>query len=132
MKIFLLLVLVFSFATAFGQRTTVSSTTDTSEMLPVVLDYKTHGYVNGIRLDSIETQYAEFTWKGGDGVSFHYGQISPKRKDLFVKNERNVPLVFLNRDRVFLLNFFYYNGWELFNITNPQNDGRYMLKKISN
>lgn len=131
MKKFILIIFVFSFASAFGQRATVSSINDTSDVLPVVLEYKTHGYVNGIRLDSIDTQYAEFGWIGIGGVSFYYGQNFPNRKDLFVKNHRNVPFTFINRSRAFLLNFFYYNGWELANTTNPQSDGTFVLKRIN-
>jgi hypothetical protein len=132
MKNFTLLFLVFSFASAFGQETSVSLYTDTSGMLPAVFNYNTHGYINGIRLDSVNAQYAEFDWKGTDGVSFYYGQNYSKRKELFVKNNRNVPFIFPNRDRPFLLNFFYYNGWELANTTNPQIDGTFLLKKVRN
>lgn len=131
MKNFIIAVLVFSFASAFGQQTSVASTTDTSDILPVVLDYKTYGYANGIRLDSIKAQYAEFGWKGIDGISFYYGQNYSNGKDLFVKNNRNVPFTFINRSTAFLLNFFYYNGWELANITNPQSDGTFVLKRIN-
>lgn len=131
MKNFTLIFFAFSFVSAFGQETSVSLYADTSGMLPVVFDYKTHGYINGIRLDSVNAQYAEFGWKGIDGISFYYGQNYSKRKELFVSNKQNVPFIFLNRGRAFLLNFFYYNGWELANTSNPQSDGTFMLKKIN-
>ena len=69
MKSFLLTLLVFSFTAAFTQQTS-SLYTDTSGTLPVVYNYKTHGYIDGVRLDSIDTQYAEFDVIGVDGVSF--------------------------------------------------------------
>lgn len=130
MKNFLLIILVFSFTSAFTQQT-VSLYADTSGLLPAVFNYKTHGYVDGVRLDSVNAQYAEFGWKGTDGISFYYGQNYTKRKDLFVKNSLNAPFIFINRDRAFLLNFFYFNGWELANTTNPQVDGTFLLKKIN-
>ncbi|HWI92390.1 MAG TPA: hypothetical protein VNT20_14010 [Flavisolibacter sp.] len=130
MKNFILIFLVLSFTSAFTQQHS-SVYTDTSGMLPAVYNYKTHGYIDGIRLDSVNAQYAEFGWQGVDGVSFYYGQNPSKRKDLFVRNRQNIPLIFTNRDRAFLLNFFYYNGWELANITNPQSDGRFVLKRIN-
>lgn len=130
MKNFLLTLFVFSFTTAFTQQT-ASLYTDTSGTLPAVYNYKTHGYIDGVRLDSINAQYAEFAVIGVDGVSFYYGQNPSKRKDLFVRNKQNVPFIFINRGRTFLLNFFYYNGWELTNTTNPQADGSFLLKKIN-
>jgi hypothetical protein len=130
MKNFLLISLVLSFTSAFTQQNT-SLYADTSGRLPAVFNYKTHGYINGIRLDSINAQYGEFGWKGIDGISFYYGQNVARSKDLFVKNSQNVPFIFPNRDRAFLLNFFYYNGWELASTTNPQSDGRFVLKKIN-
>ena len=40
--------------------------------------------------------------------------------------------MFLDRSTAFLLNFFYYNGWELANSYNlSQNEVRIILEKIS-
>jgi hypothetical protein len=131
MKSVLPFVLIAFYFSAFSQQAKVSASTDTFDILPVVLNFHTYGYIDGVRLDSINTQYAEFGLKGADGVSFYYGQNFRKRKDIFVKDNRNIPLIFMNRNRAFLLNFFYHNGWEFVNTTNPQNDGTFVLKKIN-
>jgi hypothetical protein len=59
MKNFIIVFVILSFSSVFAQQNS-SVYTDTSGMLPAVYNYKSHGYIDGIRLDSINTQYAEF------------------------------------------------------------------------
>ena len=125
MKSFTLIIFVFSFASGFSQQTT-----DTFDISPVVLSCRTYGHIDDNRLDSVNAQYAEFDWKGTDDVSSYYGQNYSKRKELFVKNNRNVPFIFINRNKVFLLNFLYYKGWKPANTTNLQIDGTFLLKRV--
>ena len=101
-------------------------------MPTVISKFQTCGHIDGVRLDSINTRYAEFFTKGIDGIAFNYGQNSQQRKDAFIKDRHGSPLMFLDRSTAFLLNFFYYNGWELANSYTPsQNEVRIILKKIS-
>ena len=133
MKTFLSVILSLLVIPAFSQQTTISHTADTSDIPPVISKFQTYGYIDGVRLDSINTQYAEFFTKGIDGIGFNYGQNPQKRKDASIKDRQGVPLMFLDRSTAFMLNFFYYNGWELANSYNTYpNEVRIILKKISN
>ena len=131
MKTFLSIILSLLMVPAFSQQTIISHTADTSDKPPVISRFQTCGYIDGVRLDSINTQYAEFFTKGIDGIGFNYGQNPQKRKDVFIKDKHGSPLMFPDRSTAFLLNFFYYNGWELANSYTPsQNEVRIILKKI--
>ena len=86
MKTFLSIILSLLVVPAFSQQTTISHRADTSDMPPVISKFQTYGYIDGVRLDSIHTQYAEFFTKGIDGIGFNYGQNLQKRKDVFIKD----------------------------------------------
>ncbi|MEO9070447.1 MAG: hypothetical protein ABI261_05400 [Ginsengibacter sp.] len=77
---------------------------------PVVTDADTFGYVDGIRMDSINAEYAQFEW-GAQRLFFNYGQM-PTRKNTTVTDEKGDPLKFSSHSISFTLNFLYFNGWE--------------------
>jgi hypothetical protein len=110
MKAFLPVLLFFSIP-SFGQSPPNES--DQATDFTVVLDSKTWGYVNGIRLDSIDATYAEFRRHVGDGLYFDYGQKRNKRKELMLTDKNGKRLVFVPFTNSFFLNFFYANGWQM-------------------
>lgn len=64
-----------------------------------VINFKTYGDVDGIRLDSLDAQYAQFyTWRG-ESVTFDYGQ-SGSRKKMAVTDNKGVPLIFARLNSV--------------------------------
>jgi len=89
MKIFIFFCFIFQSLFAFSQSQERSAL--------AVINPKTHGYVNGIRLDSIDADYGQL---GG-------------RKKLTVTDNNGSALIFARTSLTFLLNFFYFNGWEL-------------------
>jgi len=122
MKKWLLLIFLSLSITAFSQTASISQ--------PVVLNFKTYGYIDGKRLDSIDAQYAEVALTSGDEVSFNYGQKEGKRKDLFIADSKGTPFWFYSRERAFLLNFLYYNGWRLAKSNNSaESYGKILLEK---
>ncbi len=84
-------------------------------VITVVIDPKTYGYVNGIRLDSLDANYGEFSRYRGEGLYFDYGQIRGKRKEMVITDKKGKPLVFIPYTTATFLNFFYFNGWQLDN-----------------
>ena len=98
--------------------------------------YRQYGYVDGIRLDSIDAMWAD----ADDAVlamgglhqihfNFRYGQKGVQRKYTVV-SDRNGKLITLNSLGAFL-NFFDYNGWELFSTyeTGDRRFQRLILRK---
>ncbi|MEO9147382.1 MAG: hypothetical protein ABI237_17670 [Ginsengibacter sp.] len=76
-----------------------------------VKDFKTYGYINGIRLDSINSGYPSFG-KRGQSLFFDYGQ-GASFKEMLITDKSGLLLIFpTDRRRVLWLNFFYFNGWE--------------------
>ena len=78
---------------------------------PAVTNAQTYGYVDGIRIDSLNAEYATFEW-GAERLFFNYGQ-SASRKRTTVTNEKGEPMAFPRQSISFTLNFLYFNGWEL-------------------
>lgn len=79
-----------------------------------VSDYKVFGYVNGKRLDSIDAQYAEFSWHFfSQTIGFNYGQSKDVRRGITITDSGGNPLEFETNSLAFRLNFFYFNGWKL-------------------
>lgn len=71
-----------------------------------------HGYVNGIRLDSIDAKYGEFViWTPGN-YQFDYGQERNKRNEMTVKLKTGENLIFERGSFATILNFMNFNGWE--------------------
>jgi hypothetical protein len=79
----------------------------------IVVNPKTYGYVKGIRLDSIDAVYGEFSRYGGEGLYFDYGQKWDKRKEMVITDKEGKRLVFGPYTNPLFLNFFYFNGWQL-------------------
>ncbi|HVZ97237.1 MAG TPA: hypothetical protein VG847_10205 [Chitinophagaceae bacterium] len=73
--------------------------------------FNVHGYVNGIRLDSIHAEYAQCTSVAlGNKEYFEYGRPGQRK---LVSNGSGHALKFNNKaNDAFVLNFFYFNGWE--------------------
>jgi hypothetical protein len=76
-----------------------------------VTNFQTYGYVDGVRLDSLNAEYATIEW-GFSKLFFNYGQ-STTRKKKTVTNEKGQPMMFAEQSLSFSLNFLYFNGWEL-------------------
>ena len=77
---------------------------------PAVTNSQTFGYVDGIRMDSINAEYAVFDWSTRRSF-FDYGQ-SITRKKTRVTDEKGEPLMFATQSYSFILNFLYFNGWQ--------------------
>lgn len=97
-----------------------AQTGQTSPSLPVarqvVSTAKTFGYVNGIRLDSIDARYAEFSKRSfSNSLNFDFGQSGDRKKMVITDNEGKI-LSFDNITISMLLNFFDFNSWELIHI----------------
>ncbi|WP_132052236.1 hypothetical protein [Pseudocnuella soli] len=128
MKAFLPLLMLCS-ATAFAQNAATSP--NIADYIPTVLDANTYGYVNGIRLDSVNATYARFGRRAGDGLFFDYGQVSNKRKELNITDRNGKQLVFVAEGDMARLNFFWFNGWQLHEALtdNSGNAVSYILRK---
>ena len=112
--------------------------------------FEIHGYVNGIRLDSIKASYAEVYYKSwildtpvSDmqypnlpnsspmALCFSYKKVKDNEQ-LAVKDSKG-NYISLKGDYAELLNFFHFNGWELFKMVyTDYKTGSYysLLKKI--
>jgi|GEM_PF-1684197 len=107
----LLSILLFFSLPAFAQ--TSQNAADNPSDFTVVIDPKTHGYINGIRLDSIDAIYGEFSRYSGESLHFDYGQKREKRKEMIITDKKGKRLVFIPYTNSIFLNFFYFNGWQL-------------------
>ena len=76
-----------------------------------VRSFKTYGFVDGMRLDSIDAKYAEFEWRS-NLLIFNTG-LYGNRKRITVTDKNGTPLLFTDPRTSLALNFFYFNGWEL-------------------
>ncbi len=103
MKQLLLLLALFLFVQGYSQ-------VDKSVSL---LESNTYGYVDGIRLDSIDAAYAVFDVNVGNRVHFNFGQNLTDSKKFLVTDTKGKPLSFPINSAAFLFNFFHYNRWEL-------------------
>lgn len=101
MKKLVLILILFRWVTVFSQ---------TNSEQPSITDSQTYGYVNGIRLDSINAEYAQFEW-GFQRLFLDYGQ-EESRKKTTVTDLKGNPLFFARKSLAFTLNFLYYNGWQ--------------------
>ena len=96
---------------------------------PVVTSPQTFGYVDRIRLDSLNAEYAAFEL-GTEKLFFDYGQPQSRKKTT-VTDEKGAPFLFVAQSIPFALNFLYFNGWELSQTYYNQYDkmGDFILKK---
>jgi len=95
----------------------------------VVIDFKTYGYIGGKRLDSVDARFAEFNWRNLGEVAFDYGQSYEKRKELLITDNKGAPLEFQSFHIAFLLNFFYFNGWQPAKISIDAGQTQNILRK---
>lgn len=100
-----LLFLGFVFQSLFA----FSQTAERSQL--AVINPKTYGYVNGMRLDSIDAQYGQIETRL-ETIAFDYGQLGGRKK-MTVTDAKGDALIFTRTSMPFLLNFFYFNGWQL-------------------
>jgi len=104
MKKLLLIAFILQSSFAFSQAT---GTEDV-----YLKTYKTYGYINGVRLDSVDAAYAQFG-KKMESEFFDYGQDG-KRKNMVITDKNGSPLIFPRFDYfIFKINFFSYNGWDV-------------------
>jgi hypothetical protein len=104
MKPILFFLLLISSVHAFSQGTPDDQLFTTS--------FKTSGYIDGIRLDSLDAAYAILTFNNSS-LFFNYGQQINGKRDYKVTDNKGKPLNFVNNELAFSLNFLYFNGWEL-------------------
>jgi hypothetical protein len=108
MKYIFFLVFTTLSAAAFSQ----DGYTDVLPSDPVVpvITLKQYGYIDGVRLDSIPSEYAEVVLE--KFMYFDYGQGMQKKKSWKVTDQKGVMLKFKDNATGVLLNFLDYNGWE--------------------
>jgi hypothetical protein len=100
---------------------------DNTQFAPPVVNTHTYGYIDGVRLDSVQAEYAGFRSRG-DKLIFDYGQPGPARAQ-FVKDSTGRLLTFTRSNITFLLNFLYFNGWQLDESTDTLDPTLYILRK---
>ena len=112
----------------FSQHNSKPYTPINIESQPVAVNFKTGGYIGGIRPNSMDARFAEFN-TGIDKVSCDYGQSREKRKQLDITDNMAKPLLFPITNMAFMPNFFYLNGWQPAQTYVNQGQSLYMLKK---
>ena len=90
-----------------------------------VTNAQTFGYVDGIRMDSLNAEYALFDW-GSRRSFFDYGQ-SVTKKMARVTDKKGERLMFAGQSVPFMLNFLYFNGWQL--IQDDFRNYQFIIKK---
>jgi hypothetical protein len=97
MKKLLLIAFLFQASFAFSQA---------AETQAIYLkDFKTYGYINGVRLDSIDAAYAQFG-KKMESEFFDYGQDG-KRKDMVITDKKGLPLILPDLIIIFSRSIFF-------------------------
>ncbi len=128
--------LIFSVLILFS----VSSFAQKKESTALILDgnkqvvktAKTYGYIDGVRMDSIDARYAEFSHRLlRSGLIFAYGQSEENRKKMLITDRDGKHLAFVPDNISMLLNFFDFNGWELAHVYNSKEGGvdTFILKR---
>ena len=111
----LLFVLCLAPVIGFAQRNSATEIT--------LQNFNVHGYVNGVRLDSVRATYAQAFLPGKRLASnvdvirwyaFDVGTFYRDEKDIMIKNADGGSLTFGSTPG--LLNFLDYNGWQLVEI----------------
>lgn len=102
MKKLLLFCLLWQSLPAFSQTKTAPA---------AITNFQTYGYVDDVRLDSLNAEYATIEW-GFSRLYFSYGQSESRRKKT-VTDKKGEPMMFAEQSLSFSLNFLYFNGWEL-------------------
>jgi len=101
MKKLVFIFILFQYSSVFSQ-------TNSGQLS--ITDPQTYGYVNGIRLDSLNAEYAQFEW-GFQRLFLDYGQEESRKKKT-VTDAKGNPLFFARQSVSFTLNFLYFNGWQ--------------------
>jgi hypothetical protein len=119
--------LLFLFVLLLPAGMVLSQNTEPSRL--AVRSFKTYGFVEGTRLDSIDAKYAEFEWRS-NSLIFNTG-LYGKRKRITVTDKDGTPLLFTDPRTSLALNFFYFNGWELDRVyqTELNKVSQFILKK---
>jgi len=98
-------------------------------IVPVANNYHTYGYIDGKRLDSIDAVYADFSLSTQNRVDFDYGQLVSRVKDYALTDAKGTPMQFPAHSYSFMLNFFYFNGWDFVQAYGDTSSRTYILKK---
>lgn len=117
MKKLFLFFCLFQTLSAFAQESTPA--------MALLKTPNTFGYIGGVRLDSVDAHYAQFH-KRINSIIFDYGQAG-NNKSKIITDAHGIPLVFAEYNFLFVVNFLYYNGWEL---ARPCEESLYFLKKL--
>ena len=93
--------------------------------------FKTEGFVDGKRLDTITAQYATIKPSSGRKIVFDYGQYRDGKKEMTVTDRQGLSLLFEDGNISFMLNFLYHNGWEVQQVVPDLNTTQniYLMKK---
>ena len=126
MKIWMLTIALFTTAILFAQ--------PGEHFLSYRDGFKTEGYLDGQRLDTIAAQYATIGWTGTGHVWLDYGQYRDGKKEMTVRDWEGSALLFEGNNMPFVLNFLYHNGWEVQQIVSNVGSGianrdTYLLRK---
>lgn len=113
MRLWLLICTLFVVSFSYGQDYMENAKINQSYIIPVATNFKTYGYIAGKRLDSVDAIYATIDWRPQEQIRFDYGQQVTRIKEYAITGNDGVPMIFPNSSTAFLLNFFYYKGWEL-------------------
>ncbi len=100
MKYFILAFLLFQSVLAFSQN---------DPNIQKVTGSNTYGYIGGIRLDSVQAEYAQFYWRLEKEIAFEYGQKWERNKELAITDINGKILQFERANTPIALNFFYFN-----------------------
>jgi hypothetical protein len=130
MKLQLLICTLFIAGFSYAQDYMENAKPDPSIVIPTATNFKTYGYIDGKRLDSVDVVFAEFNWRSQDYVAFDYGQQVSKVKQYAITNAKGVPMIFPSHSYAFLLNFFHFNGWEFVQAYGDNLGRVYILKKL--
>jgi hypothetical protein len=130
MKLQLLICILFIASSSYAQDYMENVKPDPSFVIPTATNFRTYGYIDGKRLDSVDAVYAEFNWRAQDRVTFDYGQQLSRVKQYVITDAKGVPMIFPTHSYAFLLNFFHYNGWEFVQAYGDSLGRVYILKKL--
>jgi len=88
--------------------------------------FEKYGYIDGIRLDSIRSEYAEVNLLN-NYILIDYGQQWVSRINYRVTDVEGNILRFSHNTIGAILNFMNYNGWEYINSTEPKDAMHYFI-----
>jgi len=92
------------------------------------LAFEKFGYIDGVRLDSIGSAYAEVNTQS-TYILFDYGQEWVSRNNYRVTDAEGYLIRFSHNTIGTILNFMSYNGWEFVNSVEPQDAFEHLIFK---